>query len=88
VNRETPAADRSARFTHGFSVRNVWQTRLFDLTWPIPQTPSAEFDLPKTAAHFPPPGSTYVRHIELQRYVVGTAKPGSIGLICFARDVE
>jgi len=98
---ENLAADLSAGFTHGLSVRNVWQIRSFYLTCPIlqtlsalsgrsaiSQTASAEFELPKTAAHFPPPGSTYVRHIELQRYVVGTAKPGSIGLVCFTRGVE
>ena len=36
------AADLSARYGRGFSVRNVWKMKAFYLAWPIPQTPSAE----------------------------------------------
>ena len=39
---ERLAADLSARYGRGFSVRNVWQMKAFYLAWPIPQTPSAE----------------------------------------------
>ena len=36
------AADLTARFGRGFSVRNVWQMKAFYLAWPIPQTASAD----------------------------------------------
>ena len=36
------AADLSARFGRGFSVRNVWHTKAFYLEWPILQMPAAE----------------------------------------------
>ncbi len=36
------AADFSARYGRGFSVRNVWQMKAFYLVWPIPQTLPAE----------------------------------------------
>ena len=36
------AADLSARYGRGFSVRNVWLMRAFYLGWPITQTASAE----------------------------------------------
>ena len=39
---ERLAADLSARYGRGFSVRNVWLMRAFYLGWPIVQTPSAE----------------------------------------------
>ena len=71
---ERLAADLTARFGHGFSVRNVWQMKSFHLAWPIlqtpsaksvqlaiPQTASAEFNLQKTAARFSLPWSAYVR---------------------------
>ncbi|MDH7514681.1 MAG: PDDEXK nuclease domain-containing protein [Bacteroidota bacterium] len=44
---ERLAADLSARYGKGFSVRNVWQMRAFYLAWPNLQTPSAESDKPK-----------------------------------------
>ncbi|MDE2984191.1 MAG: DUF1016 N-terminal domain-containing protein [Gemmatimonadota bacterium] len=39
---ERLAADLSARYGRGFSVRNVWLMRAFYLAWPIVHTPSAE----------------------------------------------
>lgn len=36
------AADLSARYGRGFSIRNVWQMKAFYLAWPIPQTLPAE----------------------------------------------
>ena len=39
---ERLAADLSARYGRGFSIRNVWQMKACYLAWPIPQTVSAE----------------------------------------------
>ena len=39
---EQLAADLSARYGRGFSLRNIWQMKAFYLAWPILQTPSAE----------------------------------------------
>ena len=71
---ERLAADLTARFGHGFSVRNVRQMKSFYLAWSILQTPSAksgrlaipqtaseEYKLQKTAARFSLPWSLYVR---------------------------
>ena len=41
---EKLAADLTARYGKGFSVRNVWQMKAFYLARPILQTLSAEFD--------------------------------------------
>ncbi|MEW6664394.1 MAG: PDDEXK nuclease domain-containing protein [Thermodesulfobacteriota bacterium] len=71
---ERLAADLSARYGRGFSVRNVWQMKAFYLAWPIPQTPSAQSEslkilqtvsaesvLSNIASSFPLPWSAYVR---------------------------
>lgn len=39
---ERLAADLSARYSRGFSVRDVWLMRAFYVAWPNVQTPSAE----------------------------------------------
>jgi hypothetical protein len=64
---ERLAADLSARYGRGFSIRNVWQMKAFYLAWPIPQTTSAQsegreilqtvsaqFSLSNIASCFPP----------------------------------
>ena len=66
---ERLAGDLTACFGRGFSARNVWQMKAFDLAWPIPQTASAELpadqilqtvsaesSLAQVAARFPLPG--------------------------------
>jgi predicted nuclease of restriction endonuclease-like (RecB) superfamily len=76
---ERLAADLSARYGKGFSVRNVWQMKAFYLTWPIPQTTSAqlkgrgilqtvsaESDLSSIASRFPLPWSAYVRLLSVK----------------------
>jgi len=76
---EQPAADLSARYGRGFSVRNVWQMKAFYLAWPISQMPSAESEgreilqtlsaessLPRIASHFPLPWSAYVRLLSVK----------------------
>ena len=56
------AADLSQRFGRGFSTRNLEQMRKFYLSWPIPQTVSADLiDPAKLASRFPLPWSAYVR---------------------------
>lgn len=76
------AADLSARYGRGFSVRNVWQMKAFYLAWPIPQTlpaesaeaekeeipqtPSAESLLSGVASRFPLPWSAYVRLLSVK----------------------
>lgn len=54
------AGDLTSRYGRGFSERNLEQMRLFYLTRPISQTPSAEL-LDQIAARFPLPWSAYVR---------------------------
>jgi len=55
------AVDLTQRFGRGFSERNLEQMRKFHLSWPIPQTVSAEFtDLASLARRFPLPWSAYV----------------------------
>ena len=76
---ERLAADLSARYGRGFSVRNVWQMKAFYLAWPIPQTASAqskgrgilqtlsaESDLSSIASRFPLPWSAYVRLLSVK----------------------
>ena len=76
---EQLAADLSARYGRGFSLRNVWQMKAFYLAWPIPQTPSAESkhagnlqtasavsSLTSVASHFPLPWSAYVRLLSVK----------------------
>jgi len=71
---ERLAADLSARYGRGFSIRNVWQMRAFYLAWPNLQTPSAqskdrqilqtlsaESSLSRLATCFPLSWSAYVR---------------------------
>ena len=76
------AADLSAYYGRGFSVRNVWQMKAFYLAWPILQTPSAELaeseegEIPQTssaesllpgiASRFPLPWSAYVRLLSVK----------------------
>jgi len=55
------AVDLTQRFGRGFSERNLEQMRKFHISWPIPQTVSAEFtDLAGMARRFPLPWSAYV----------------------------
>ncbi|WP_420447250.1 PDDEXK nuclease domain-containing protein [Candidatus Palauibacter sp.] len=63
---ERLAADLSARYGRGFSVRNVWLMRAFYLAWPIVQTPSAESLLDAIRSRFPLPWSAYVRLLSVQ----------------------
>ena len=76
---ERLAADLSARYGRGFSVRNVWQMKAFYLAWPTPQTTSAESEgreilqtvsaessLSKIASCFPLPWSAYVRLLSVK----------------------
>ena len=76
---ERLAADLSARYGRGFSVRNVWHMKSFYLAWPTPQTTSAElegreilqtvsaeFSLLNIAECFPLPWSAYVRLLSLK----------------------
>lgn len=76
---ERLAADLSARYGRGFSVRNVWQMKAFYLAWPIPQTTSAqskgrgilqtvsaESVLSSIASSFPLPWSAYVRLLSVK----------------------
>lgn len=76
---ERLAADLSARYGRGFSLRNVWQMKAFYLAWPILQTPSAESEdgeILQTASaessvisitsHFPLPWSAYVRLLSVK----------------------
>ena len=76
---ERLAADLSARYGRGFSVRNVWLMRAFYLAWPIVQTPSAESGddrimqtlsaeslLDTIRARFPLPWSAYVRLLSVR----------------------
>ncbi len=71
---ERLAADLTARYGRGFSVRNIWQMRAFYLAWPIlltlsaesegmeiPQTLSAESFFSTVTSRFPLPWSAYVR---------------------------
>lgn len=76
---ERLAADLSARYGRGFSVRNVWLMRAFYLAWPILQTPSAESGedrilqtvsaeslLDTIRSRFSLPWSTYVRLLSVR----------------------
>lgn len=76
---ERLAADLSARYGRGFSLRNVWQMKAFYLAWPILQTPSAESEdgeilqtasaessLISITSHFPLPWSAYVRLLSVK----------------------
>ena len=76
---ERLAADLSARYDRGFSVRNVWNMKAFYLAWPIPQaasaesessgnlqTVSAESSLTSIASRFPLPWSAYVRLLSVK----------------------
>ena len=76
---ERLAADLSARYGRGFSIRNVWQMKACYLAWPIPQTVSAESEhsgnlqtlsadssLTRIASHFPLPWSAYVRLLSVK----------------------
>ena len=76
---ERLAADLSARYGRGFSVRNVWLMRAFYLAWPIVQTPSAESGddrimqtpsaeslLDAIRSRFPLPWSAYVRLLSVR----------------------
>ena len=76
---ERLAADLSARYGRGFSVRNVWLMRAFYLSWPIVQTPSAESGdgqtmqtpsaeslLDTIRSRFPLPWSAYVRLLSVR----------------------
>ncbi len=77
---ERLAADLSARYGRGFSVRNVWLMRAFYLAWPIVQTPSAESEddrimqtvsaeslLDTIRSRFPLPWSAYVRLLSVRK---------------------
>ena len=76
---ERLAADLSARYGRGFSLRNVWQMKAFYLAWPklqtlpaesggegIVQTPFAESSLVGIASRFPLPWSAYVRLLSVK----------------------
>lgn len=76
---ERLAADLSARYGRGFSIRNVSQMKAFYLGWPTPQTPSAESEgggilqtasaessLTSIASRFPLPWSAYVRLLSVK----------------------
>jgi len=76
---EKLAADLTARYGKGFSVRNVWQMKAFYLARPILQTLSAEFDdsaitqtvsaestLVQITRSFPLPWSAYVRLLSVK----------------------
>ena len=76
---ERLAADLSARYGRGFSVRNVWLMRAFYLAWPILQTVSAESGddrimqtlsaeslLDTIRSRFPLPWSAYVRLLSVR----------------------
>ena len=76
---ERLAADLSARYGRGFSVRNVWLMRAFYLSWPIVQTMSAESGdrkimqtssaeslLDTIRSRFPLPWSAYVRLLSVR----------------------
>ena len=76
---ERLAADLSAQYGRGFSVRNVWLMRVFYLAWPILQTPSAESGedrilqtvsaeslLDTIRSRFSLPWSTYVRLLSVR----------------------
>jgi len=76
---ERLAADLSARYGRGFSVRNVWQMKAFYLAWPIAQTMSAqskgrgilqtvsaESTLSSIASRFPLPWSAYVQLLSVK----------------------
>ena len=76
---EQLAADLSARYGRGFSLRNVSQMKAFYVAWPIPQaasaelegggnlqTASAESSLTRVASRFPLPWSAYVRLLSVK----------------------
>lgn len=76
---ERLAADLSARYGRGFSLRNIWQMKAFYLAWPILQTPSVELEsrgklqtvsaessLASVASRFPLPWSAYVRLLSVK----------------------
>ena len=70
---ERLAVDLTSQFGRGFSARNLEQMRQFYLTWPIPQTLSAElgtlahgWTLPELANAFPLPWSAYVRLLSVK----------------------
>lgn len=76
---ERLAADLSARYGKGFSIRNVWQMKAFYLAWPIPQTVSAqsagdgilqtlsaESSLSNIAPNFSLPWSAYARLLSVR----------------------
>lgn len=76
---EQLAAELSARYGRGFSLRNVWQMKAFYLAWPIPQTLSAESEgkgklqtasaessLARVASRFQLPWSAYVRLLSVK----------------------
>jgi len=66
---ERLAADLTARFGRGFSLRNLRSFRLFYLGWPIRQTASAESAPPSLRAPsmaFPLPWSHYVRLLSVK----------------------
>ncbi len=76
---EQLAAELSARYGRGYSLRNLWQMKAFYLAWPIPQTPSAESEaggnlqtlsaessLTSVALRFPLSWSAYVRLLSVK----------------------
>ena len=76
---EQLAAELSARYGRGYSLRNIWQMKAFYLAWPIPQTLSAELEgggnlqtlsaessLNNVASRFPLPWSVYVRLLSVK----------------------
>ena len=76
---ERLAADLSALYGRGFSIRNVWQMKAFYLAWPILQTLSAESEfsgnlqtvsaessLASIASRFSLPWSAYVRLLSVK----------------------
>ena len=63
---ERLAQDLTTRFGRGFSRRNLEQMRRFYLLWPIPQTVSAESELPDRQQKFPLPWSHYVQLLSLK----------------------
>lgn len=76
---EQLAAELSARYGRGYSLRNLWQMKAFYLAWPILQTPSAESEargnlqtlsaessLTSVASRFPLPWSAYVRLLSVK----------------------
>ena len=66
---ERLAVDLTERFGRGFSRQNIWQMRLFYLSYPpeqILQTVSGESSLTSIASRFPLPWSAYVRLLSVK----------------------